>query len=463
MQRYQAGVLTFDEANVLLKDVKKARTEVMDALDEIESDTPESQLIEIMEIFLQENPMYFDTKTKIWWIWNAEAFKWEIGIEQDILRIFLDRYAFCKWLKPNIKMQLLHSLEVVAKRPPKPLQPQWLQFRNRVINVLNGEERVPTSEYWYLNPLPWDIGESEDTPTIDRYFCDWVGSDYATLMFQVIAYSLYRGYPIHRIFFFVGSGRNGKTTFMKLLTKFITEENRTSTDLERLKDSRFEAAKLYNKLVCEIAETSINILYDTARLKAYTGESYLPGEIKNKNPFEFLSYAKLFVLTNNLPVTSDTSDGFFRRCLVVEFPNHFEEGYDLIAQIPDAEFCNLGRKCCRILKELLETMKFDKEGSIEDRKNKYEEKSNPIKAFLIECYELDIYSHVKTSEFYDNYKNWAKIKKIYKKLLPRDVKRILTFMGFDVLRTRANIGENPIWVINGLSKKETVQGVQGVL
>jgi hypothetical protein len=94
-------------------------------------------------------------------------------------------------------------------------------------------------------------------------------------------------------------------------------------------------------------------------------------------------------LTNSLPITPDKSDGFYRKWLILDFPNQFTNVKgDFTTKIPDVEFNNLAKKCLRILKELYDTEEFDNEGSFEDRAKRYEERSNPVMRFVEnECEE----------------------------------------------------------------------------
>ena len=59
--------------------------------------------------------------------------------------------------------------------------------------------------------------------------------------------------------------------------------------------------------------------------------------------------ATLFIASNSMPITEDRTDGFYRRWLIIDFPNKFEEGSDPLNRINDEEYNNL----CLQLFELL--------------------------------------------------------------------------------------------------------------
>jgi putative DNA primase/helicase len=261
------------------------------------------------------------------------------------------------------------------------------------------------------NPIPWDLSESTDTPVMDQIFEQWVGKDEVKSLYQILAYCCLTDYPIHRIFCFIGSGLNGKSKYLELLSKFVGLENGTTTELDVLLTSKFEMCRLYRKLYCLMGETNFAEMNKTSVIKRLTGQDMIPYEFKNKNPFEDYNYAKILIATNNLPTTTDKTDGFYRRWKIIDFPNRFSEKSDILATIPLQEYNNLATKCKNILIELLKNREFNNEGSIEDRKRNFEEKSNPLDKFWKENIILNPYGHIFKTEFKRTLDEWCREKR----------------------------------------------------
>ena len=131
-------------------------------------------------------------------------------------------------------------------------------------------------------------------------------------------------------------------------------------------------------------------------------------EYKNKNPFNDYNYAKIFIATNNLPATTDKTIGFYRRWCIIDFPNQFSEQKDILADIPEEEYQILAVKCLGILKGLLEKREFTNEGSIEQRAEKYEAKSNFLSEFIKLFTEEEINSQITSAEFSKKFNSWCK-------------------------------------------------------
>jgi len=188
---------------------------------------------------------------------------------------------------------------------------------------------------------------------------------------------------MQRLVALVGGGSNGKGTFIKLLKKFIGKENLCTSELRELSQGGFETSAIYKKLVCFMGEVSYDDLKNTNQIKKLTGEDDIRFCFKDKTAFTDSSITTLISATNSLPNTPDKTLGFYRRWLIIDFPNQFASiNKDLIADISEEEFSNLATKVLKILKELYETQKFTNEGNFEDRMNRYEERSNPVQKFI---------------------------------------------------------------------------------
>jgi P4 family phage/plasmid primase-like protien len=256
-------------------------------------------------------------------------------------------------------------------------------------HIQTGKLFEATPDYLFTDPIPHKIGDSEETPTIDRLFSEWVAPEKVKLLFEIAAYCIYNGYPIHRMFILFGSGRNGKGQFRDLLVNLVGRHNRTASTLEQLINSRFETARLFNRKICTMGEINYSLLDRTAILKMLSGGDPIPAEMKNKAPFDYVNTAKLLINTNSLPQTSDKTDAFYSRCVLVEFVKQFQLGKNIIETIPADEYDNFLTKSLRVLRELLDRGEFTNEGDIRAKEAEYERVSNPLTQFINTFYEKD--------------------------------------------------------------------------
>jgi Predicted ATPase len=123
----------------------------------------------------------------------------------------------------------------------------------------------------------------------------------------------------------VGDGSNGKSTYLKLLRTILGKENITSISIQDLCSSRFALAELYGKLANIYPDLEKRALKDTGIFKIATGEDFVSADRKFKGRINFENYAKLFFSANELPLVSDMTYAFWRRWIVIQFPNKFQQ------------------------------------------------------------------------------------------------------------------------------------------
>lgn len=359
---------------------------------------------------IQEIPLYYD-ESKIWYKWNKNKNCWQTVDETEILNSIEEEFEIVGLYQTKLKNWLLNALQMESrKKKPKELLPTQIQFKNTIVDITTGETINASPEHFSFNPIPWELGTLEDTPNIDKVLESWVGKNQVVTLQEWIAYNMLNSYPIHRVACLTGTGSNGKTTFVKLMRKIVGNKNVSAGELDTVFLERFGLAYLYRKTGIVMGETNFQKLTRTGKFKSATGEDPIIIEIKNKMGFDYTNYAKITICTNSLPITEDKTDGFYRRWLIINFPNQFTEKNNILKGIPENEYSNFARKSLRLLKQLINNGKFTNEGNIEDRRQQYEKNSNPIQVFIEENITEWADGYVTKKEFSKNFRNWQKSK-----------------------------------------------------
>lgn len=221
-------------------------------------------------------------------------------------------------------------------------------------------------------------------PKTLQTFKQWVNEKWP-LLFEIIGYVLYPKYDLHKAIMLVGSGSNGKSKYLNLIKDIIGKENFSSVKLQDLTDSRkrFAAAELYHKLANIYPDLPSEALKDTGTFKALTGEDTITVERKYRDPIVFENYAKLLFSANELPKVKDMTPAFWRRWLVIEFPNTFPldptfyERTFTEDEIEGAILISL-----MAFREVWRRRKFSFEGSGADYKELWLRSTNSVYAFI---------------------------------------------------------------------------------
>jgi putative DNA primase/helicase len=234
-------------------------------------------------------------------------------------------------------------------------------------------------------------------------------------------------------------------------------KNYCSSDIKVLSTNDFETSALYKKLGCIMGEVDASDLKNTNTIKKLSGEDPMRFEFKGKGSFTEDSITTCLIATNSMPTTPDKSMGFYRRWLIIDFPHQFSVKRDLIGQIPEEEFENLGRCCLNLLKEMQETNKLTNEGDLKQREERFEERSNPIMKFIENECEEDMNGKIEIREFCNIFNEYLKSKHL-RVISPKVITKMLKEEGFEVSPRKILKGADMISVrcVTNLSVKTTV-------
>jgi putative DNA primase/helicase len=134
-------------------------------------------------------------------------------------------------------------------------------------------------------------------------------------------------------------------------------------------------------------------LSGTGYFKMLTGGDTISAEYKFRDRFEFKNYAKLLFSCNKVPESPDDTTAFFRRWIIINFPNQFLEGDpktdpDLLAKLTtEEELSGTFNWAIEGLERLLQNRRFSTGKSVEETREQYIRSSDPIKAFAMDRIE----------------------------------------------------------------------------
>jgi P4 family phage/plasmid primase-like protien len=412
------------------------------------------------EIF-QNNPVIYDDK--MWWKWDNKNKCWYIIDEVEIILDFSQNFILqgitTSIFHSNIRTAILNAFKqaglIFKKEFKKDIKPTWIVFKDCIVDVETGETFQHDFIYFATNPLPYkyqDENNKGDLSKFDRLFKDWVvGGDqdetWIETLYEIVAYCMLPDYPIEVLFCLHGDGSNGKSSFIEMLMTFIGMHNFSSTELSLLTNpnSRFETITLHKKLVCLMSELDDSTINNTSLLKKLTGNKEpIRGEYKGKGNVVFINYAKILMSTNIIPDTTDKTDGYYRRWLVVDFPNKFDAtNGNVLKDITPEDYQALAKKCIPILHKLLKKSTFTNFKSILERKQRYESKANPLKKFIDDMCVINPSIDIPVFEFYEIVSSWIKDKG-YRPITKPKLSRLLKEMGIES-EPRHNPEVNKTW------------------
>jgi P4 family phage/plasmid primase-like protien len=153
-----------------------------------------------------------------------------------------------------------------------------------------------------------------------------------------LGYGLTGDTSAHSLFFFVGSGRNGKSTLIELVDHVVGNYGKKVMSTLLLSDPRgdrhpTELANLRGARLAYMSELPEGAVWDEAKMKELTGDRRISARVMRGDPFEFDLTAKLFVLANHRSQLRATDPATKARLKCVPFRASFAGRED--RQLPD--------------------------------------------------------------------------------------------------------------------------------
>lgn len=324
------------------------------------------------------------------------GYKQEIGEIWNEARRLIERQAGIKLdekkiaeVEREIKMRIRGDT-YIRENPFNKLPPsKFIPVRNGILLNLNGKRiLLPSSPaFGFTYSLNVDYDPTKDCPKI-RQFIESLTPHYK-ILYEAIASALLPVYQYQGNYMFVGSGSNGKSTFLALLRDFLGEQNIASISLQELIMHRFKTAELFGKLANIYADLPSDALKTTGIFKMLTGGDSITAERKFQHPFTFVNSARMYFSANILPEVNDETYAFWRRWIVVEFPNHFQENPNLLKEITaEDEKSGLLNLILDVLEEIVKNG-LTQTGIVAEMREKWKERSSPVYAFVKNCVEQD--------------------------------------------------------------------------
>jgi len=200
-----------------------------------------------------------------------------------------------------------------------------------IINVKNGLLDVTTGELTKHSPtrfstiqLPIKYDPYAECPNIKKFLNEVLPLDTIPMIEEWLGYLLIPSTQYEKAMMLTGTGANGKSKFIELINQFLGVQNVSNVPLQELEHNRFKLAQLYGKLANTFADIPASSLEKSSVFKTLVSGDRTSAEFKGKDSFDFQPFARLLFSANELPRSSDLTFGFFRKWLIVPFPNKFE-------------------------------------------------------------------------------------------------------------------------------------------
>lgn len=268
-----------------------------------------------------------------------------------------------------------------------------LNLKNGLLDTETGEFREHDKQYLSRVQLPITYNPRAACPQIMKFLREVLENEHIGIVVRLIGYCLYRSARYEKAFMLVGEGSNGKSTFIKLLTKFLDKENVSQVSLQELTSDRFAAAEIEGKLLNALADLKRDKIKDTGNFKMLVSGDRLRVQRKYQQPFNCQAYSKIVYSANNIPESNDDSYAYYRRWVIIPFNRTFEGSNNdkhLIEKLTtESELSGLLNVALIGLKKLNEDDGFSGADDVEEIRKQYAVGASKVVEFLEEKCVID--------------------------------------------------------------------------
>ena len=176
---------------------------------------------------------------------------------------------------------------------------------------------------------PFYLDVSYDSEAYDKNVDDFINficcgrEDMRTVIEEILGHILLVDKFPHKIFFLTGSGANGKSTFVEMITKW-TGELSSHVDIAHFDDGT-SLTSLVGKVVNVADDVDAIYLEKSKNLKTMASGNTVGARAIYSQPITIKNTATLIFTANEPPVFKDKSDGIGRRLLIIPFENKVKE------------------------------------------------------------------------------------------------------------------------------------------
>ncbi len=286
----------------------------------------------------------------------------------------------------------------------------WLAWRA-------GKLLAHSSGHLSITRIPIRYDPAARCPAIDAFLHSTFTEDVIPLVEEMIGWLMIPDTRFEKAFMLHGSGRNGKSTLLKLLEAFLGPDNVSKIPLQEIAENRFKRAELAGKLANTFSDLNSRALRDTSYFKAIVSGDAIDAERKFGDPFSFVPRARLVFSSNDIPRSYDPSDAYFRRWMMIPFPFTFGERqadrYLIDKLTTPFELSGLLNRALTGLRRLFQQGGFTQPASSQELLNQYRLSCDTLEAFIEECCDVGVGHECGKTAFYQAYARWCREQGLY--------------------------------------------------
>ncbi|MBG9587991.1 DNA primase family protein [Cytobacillus firmus] len=334
-----------------------------------------------------------------------------------VIRTIMHEGRWNSWKSPN-------EVEVVKALQREAITVEEMNTKRNYINVKNGMLSLKTftlhphsPEFLSTVQIPIEYDPNATAPQF-MSFMKAITIDDSQLINvhqETVGYWLTIETKAEKAVYYYGGGANGKSVMASIVTALVGEDNVSSVPLSEFSQT-FGMENLIGKSLNIAAENEMGgKALKTENFKAIVSGDNITINIKYRPAINYRPYCRLVFLVNNLPDSSDVTEGYFRKIIIVPFPRTFKKEErnvelknELLKELPG--ILNWAIQGLKRLRS--NNYQFSECKAIKETESAYHDEQNPVREFFNSHVVKVDGSRTKQSDFYNMYSQWLTVQGI---------------------------------------------------
>ena len=314
-----------------------------------------------------------------------------------------------------------------------------MNFKSCLLDMNTGEVEMTLKEHSpsikSLMQFPVDVKDGKKQLTNGKcedslnFITELVGDENVKPIMEMIGSIFHNQSPTMQTgFILTGAGSNGKSTLLKVITAMVGADNICATSWDMFDEDKYATYGLIGKaLALDGDYQGVGKWGGSLKVLVEDGTVYV--QQKNQKGFHINPQATMICACNDLPITRDTSHGFFRRFHLIPFPNEFKKDAkkerEILDKLTAPEELNAFAVLCVLkYRDAWTRGYFTTPAGHDELLQEFQELSNPIKEWFKECVTISEGALHNRTDVYVHYVDWCDVSshnplgrgKFYKKL-----------------------------------------------
>lgn len=253
--------------------------------------------------------------------------KYWIEVSDSDLKVFL-RFALEAFTGDAVLATQKKTIEDLLKQFPYSALTLFPKQAPDKINFLNGTLDLQTGLLVQHNPmdyfryvLPYDYDADADCPLFKKYLQEVVPEKEERMVIAEYIGYLFTNLKLEKVMFLYGQGLNGKSVLVDIIEALIGSDNISHESISDMcgENGSNSRSNLVGKILNTCSDVSAKAFQGDVFKRLASGEP-ISFKILYQDVNTSTDYAKQLFCLNELPKTTDTSNGYFRRFLIAPFP-----------------------------------------------------------------------------------------------------------------------------------------------